>query len=94
MQVELNFTLPEGVDNPHVIDWMVVHHKESIIQKWDVVPNVGETVDMLTENGSEIIGKVKERVWIPTLCKEFGAHADVCVKIEVLNFDDITEPLY
>lgn len=94
MQVELNFTLPEGVNNPHVIDWMVVHHKESIIQKWDMVPNVGETVDMLTENCNEIIGKVKKRVWIPSLYKEFDAHADIYVEIEVLNFDDITEPLY
>ena len=94
MQVKLNFTLPEGVNNPHVIDWMVVHHKESIIQKWDVVPNVGETVEMLTENGDEIIGKVKKRVWIPSLYKEFDAHYDVYVEIEVLNFDDITEPLY
>lgn len=50
---------------------------------------------LFTENGSEIYGKVTERVWSPSLEKGVGGHQTVVLlHLEIQNLDEIDRPLY
>lgn len=108
MKVRVNFVKPvryfcekekRFIDNPKnefFTDWIVGHHNECLKFEWEALPDVGEKIDLVTENGSEVLAMVKSRVWIPNLQVDLpkGAGADVYIEAEVLNLDDINGPLY
>lgn len=108
MKVRVNFVEPvryfsekekRFIDNPKnefLRDWMVCHHNECIEFDWEALPDVGENIYLVTENGSEVFSSVKSREWIPNLQVDLpkGAGADVYIEAEVLNLDDIDGPLY
>ena len=80
--------------NEFIVDWFYIRHNSFIEMEWSAIPEVGECVSLLTENDSEIYGKVTERVWIPSLSKRFGRPDKVLLNLEVQNPDEIDGPLY
>ncbi len=80
-------------DNEFIRDWFECLHGGILEFDWDVIPNEGEEICFLTENGEELCAIVTKRTWCPSLeIGEEGMH--VFIDVDIVRPDEITSPLY